>query len=47
VVVKAYEEEPIDTPAAKRETGPELMPDIEPTGPLGPRPGRRALPFHQ
>ncbi len=39
MVVKAYEEEPIDTPAAKRETGPELMPDIEPTGPLGPPAG--------
>jgi microcin C transport system permease protein len=36
VDVKADEEKTVDTPAAKRETVPELMPDIEPTGPLGP-----------
>jgi microcin C transport system permease protein len=36
VDVKADEEKPVDTPAAKRETVPELMPDVEPTGPLGP-----------
>ena len=43
--VKADEEKTVDTPAAKRETVPELMPDVEPTGPLGPpaAPSRFAL----
>jgi microcin C transport system permease protein len=36
VDVKADEERTVDTPAAKRETVPELIPDVEPTGPLGP-----------
>jgi microcin C transport system permease protein len=36
VDVKAGEEKPVDTPAAKREAVPELLPDVEPTGPLGP-----------
>jgi microcin C transport system permease protein len=36
VDVKADEERTVDTPAARRETVPELIPDVEPTGPLGP-----------
>jgi microcin C transport system permease protein len=36
VDVKTDEQKKADTPAAKREALPELMPDIEPAGPLGP-----------
>jgi microcin C transport system permease protein len=45
VDVKADEQKTVDTPAAKREALPELMPDIEPAGPLGPAaaPPRYAL----
>ena len=34
--VKTDEEEAVDTPEAKRQAVPELMPDVEPAGPLGP-----------
>ena len=34
--VKTDEEKAVDTPEAKRQAVPELMPDVEPAGPLGP-----------
>jgi microcin C transport system permease protein len=34
--VKAEKEETVDTPETRRQTAPELMPDVEPAGPLGP-----------
>ncbi len=34
--VKTEEQKTVDTPAAKRQMAPELMPDVEPAGPLGP-----------
>ena len=34
--VKTDEEKAVDTPESKREAAPELMPDVEPAGPLGP-----------
>jgi microcin C transport system permease protein len=36
VDVKTDEEKAVDTPEAKRQAVPELMPDVEPAGPLGP-----------
>ena len=38
--VKTDEKKPVDTPVAKRESAPELMPDVEPAGPLGPAAAR-------
>jgi microcin C transport system permease protein len=45
VDVKTDEQKTVDTPAAKREALPELMPAVEPAGPLGPAaaPPRYAL----
>jgi microcin C transport system permease protein len=36
VDVKTDQGKTVDTPEAKRQTAPELMPDVEPAGPLGP-----------
>jgi microcin C transport system permease protein len=36
VDVKTDDEKKVDTPQARREAVPELMPDVEPAGPLGP-----------